>query len=218
MINLRTVAAFVLAAATLGAAPVTVLNPSFETDGGTGYPANWNGTCGSCGYFTITATEFPGGFAAGSHTLYVNQTVGLHQVLSTPLTANTAYTLTVAVGDRFDTDFAGSRIQLRAGATFGSSVLVQELVDGVTPANGSFSLANLTYTSPASGGPIGQNLIIWLGGSTLGVTQTHFDAVSLDATPTPEPATGFAMLGGIALLAAFRRRIANGVGARLPRL
>jgi len=48
----------------------------------------------------------------------------------------------------------------------------------------------------------------WVGtcGSCGSFTQVHFDTVSLDATPTPEPGTALAMLGGIAFIAIMRRR------------
>jgi PEP-CTERM motif len=189
---------------TMLASAVTVLNPSFEIDGSGQYPAGWNATCGSCGTFNaLVPTDFTVGIPDGTKTLYVNSTVGVHQVLSAMILPDTLYTLDVMVGHRNDTNaiFAGSDIQLRASATatFAGSTILSQLLNSVTPAEGFFLPTQLTWLSPSSGTLIGQSLIIHLAGSIFGggpvaQTQTHFDQVSLDATATPEPGT-FALLG-----------------------
>lgn len=197
-----------LLAANALAAPITVSNPSFETDGTGAYPADWNGSCGSCGTFIPIPSHFNTAIPDGTRTLYANQTVGLNQILTTTLAADTVYTLTVFVGHRNDDSatFAGSNIQLRAGATFGGSVLLAQGIDLVTPLEGEWLQATLPYVSPTVSPLIGQNLIIFLGGSTLGTTQVHFDQVALDGSPTPEPAVFFSVGLGLIAVSLLRRR------------
>jgi len=98
-----------LAAAGIGlhAAPLNILNPSIE-DGGGQFGTAWQGTCGSCGVFVDCGFDFTSGPPDGTRTLYVNSTVGAHQVLSDLVAPNTTYTINVMIGDRLNVPFAAA--------------------------------------------------------------------------------------------------------------
>lgn len=194
-----------LAAAAIGvhAAPLNILNPSFEL--GTGqFGSNWQGTCGSCGVFVDSGFDFTPGPPDGTRTLYVNQTVGVHQVLSDVALPNMVYTIDVMVGDRLFVPFAGSKMRLYAGPNLGAATLLAEVVNTTSPGDGLFAARSLTFTTPGAAGYLGQNLIVWLGGAITGTVQTHYDLVSGDATPTPEPAAWVMVAGVLGVIAARR--------------
>jgi len=197
-----------LAAASIGlhAAPLNILNPSFELGGGQ-FGTAWQGTCGSCGTYVDSGFDFTLGPPDGTRTLYVNSTVGVHQVLSDLVQPDMAYTINVMVGDRLFVPFAGSTMRLYAGPNLGSATLLAQVTNLTSPGDGLFDARSLSFTTPSSAPYLGQNLIVWLGGAINGSLQTHYDLVSGDATPTPEPGA-WALVAGAGLYLA-RRRVRN---------
>jgi len=134
----------------------------------------------------------------------------LTQDLGTALLANETYTFTVWVSSRvglaFDPD-----IVLEAGST---PLITWTAAGTQGPAPNDDHTNNLynwvewtgTYTSPASGAPVGQDLEIVLGSTA---AQTDFDEVSLtDSSAVPEPAM-FMLVGAGLLGLVTRRRFAK---------
>lgn len=134
---------------------------------------------------------------------------GYEQTLSTILTANTHYSLSVSVGNItsgfaqdgtfFDlSEFPGYRIDLLAGG----QVIAQDL-NSLSIAEGEFSTSTVEFTTGAFHALLGQNLGIRLVNLNIipnGFTQAtspdlevDFDNVQLNATSIPEPATSLAM-------------------------
>lgn len=149
---------------------------------------------------------------------------GLQQTLSATLQANTTYTLSALVGNitsGYSLDgsffnlegFPGYRIDLMAGET----VLVSDnnsLAGSI--AEGTFENSSISYTSTDSDLELGEFLRIRL--VNLNVTdssfmsadlEVDFDAITLDASPVPEPTTSATLLGLSALIATFLRRKAR---------
>ena len=199
---------FVLLAAVgigLQAAPLNILNPSFEL--GTGqFGTAWQGTCGSCGTYIDSGFDFTPGPPDGTRTLYVNSTVGVHQVLSDVALPNMVYTIDVMVGDRLFVPFGGSTMRLYAGSTLGTATLLAQVVDLTSPGDGLFAAHSLSFTTPGSAAYLGQNLIVWLGGAINGSVQTHYDMVVGDATPTPEPGAWVMVVGAGVFIAGRRAK------------
>jgi hypothetical protein len=108
-----------LAAAGIGlqAVPMNILNPSFELGSGQ-FGTAWQGTCGSCGVYVDSGFDFTSGPPDGTRTMYVNSTVGVHQVLSDVVMPNMVYTIEVMIGDRLFVPFGGSDIRLYSSASF----------------------------------------------------------------------------------------------------
>jgi hypothetical protein len=115
----------------------------------------------------ITATD-------GVQTAYLNSG-NISQTLPALLTANTAYTLQVDVGDRADISFPGYRVRLLAGAT----LLAEEF--SLTPVSG-FLTSTVNFTALPGNPALGQPLTIQLVSNGV---QVNFDNVRLDATPAP---------------------------------
>jgi hypothetical protein len=183
------------------AALVNVVNHSFEDQvladgvnvvGITGWV---NSSGGAFNPSTASFTSVPDGV----NTAWLNGG-NAAQTLSTVLTANTAYTLMVEVGDRNDWNtFPGYSVALLAGGT----VLASE--SSLTPNNG-WLTSTVNYTALASNAHLGQALTIQL---TSGGTQVNFDNVRLDVSPVPEPEIYALMLAGLGLVGfAARRRAA----------
>ena len=139
-------------------------------------------------------------------------TGGLRQVLATDLAPNTAYTLTVKVGNPIMVDysfntFPGYRVQLLADGT-----ILAEDVNTQAVATDNWVTSSVVYSSGASVTP-GQKLEIRLanmGISPGGSGQDHYvlyDNVQLNMAAVPEPGT-IALLaaGAVAMLALWRRR------------
>lgn len=187
----------------LHAAPLNILNASFELGSGQ-FGSDWQGTCGSCGVYIDSGFDFTPGPPDGVRTLYVNQTVGVHQVLSDVALPNMVYTIDVMVGDRLFVPFAGSEMRLYAGPTLGSATLLAQVVNMASPGDGLFAARSLVFATPGAAGYLGQNLIVWLGGAVNGSVQTHYDMVVGDATPTPEPGAWVMVVGAVAVLGSKR--------------
>lgn len=137
---------------TAGAVPgasVAVAGSSFEApavaDGAEGATATgWAlSGAGAGGVFNPAAASVPQP-SDGAQAGWSNGQRQFAQALGETLAADTTYSVSVDVGDRSDTPFAGYRIGLYAAGT-----LLAESADGFTP-DGAYQTANLSYTSPSS--------------------------------------------------------------------
>jgi hypothetical protein len=194
------------------AASISVVNPSFEADPQScagcftlNLATGWSAT-GQSSTFQPSAGSFasvPNGInvgAAGS----ANGSGDFFQTLSAVLQANTAYALTVEVGQRLDFPFGGYVVELLAG----SVVLASD--SSLSPARGAFLLSTVVYNSGSSPAQLGQALAIHLTGK--GPGQADFDSVALDAVTgagVPEPASPMLVFAAISLLAYRFRRVAH---------
>jgi hypothetical protein len=201
-----------LAALPLGATPITIVNPSFESDvvGSGGYllytAAGWTASSGAYySTFDPAASQLASGPQDGVNVLAIEMG-NLSQTLSTVLTANTLYTLQVGVGSRSDGFFIESyQFDLEAanGAVLAS-------VTSPTPANGTFTTATLTFAALSGNPNLGQDLLIRLiNTDPSGNSQVQFDNVRLDGTPsgtssTPEPSSLLLAAVGLAGFVGYR--------------
>ncbi|MGH8528308.1 MAG: sialate O-acetylesterase [Nevskiales bacterium] len=215
----RFATAFLGPAGTCGNGVIPITNPSFETpalaDGvlaeGPGLIGGWNfsGTANTfVGIFNPPAGSYPtaGGNgtptgAAGANAAFLfnnggpTESVSATQTLTTTLTANTDYALTVGIGRFLPNQpfafslYGGYRIELLAGST-----VIASDSDTAQPAEGAFSDATVAVAagqiSPAL---IGQPLAVRLAiSSTEAQRSTHFDNIRLacdDVTDTAPPST-----------------------------
>jgi hypothetical protein len=156
-----------------------------------GYP-NWSFT-----WEDGNNMGFAQSFGAGANN------AGLSQILPYILTADTTYTLGSLVGRRqFTPGVWNYSIELWAGGVQLGSAANLVLA---TDAAGSDSLIVNIGSAHAQ---LGQALEIRLMTNGFG-TEAFFDRVTLDASPTPEPAT-WAMMGtglGLAFIGARRRKV-----------
>jgi len=176
------VAMTLLPAVSAQAAPITVVDASFEVGGaaqgdGQAIVSPWSAP-GDWGY--VDGSNQPGGLSAtdGNWYVYSNGNDSIYQTLAATLQPNTTYSLSVDVGARNDQGMPGYSISLSAGGNSLTSVS-----GGDSSFGPGWITAVATYTTPASVTP-GQALQISLGG--YGV-QTEFDNVRLDATATSTP-------------------------------
>jgi len=212
VVSIVAVALFALAASA-GAATIPIVNAGFEQRqlvedaydyvlDGEGW--GWSGFDDELGIWNPT-TEFwatPNGAPEGNMVGYVYTDTpaqgGLAQILSTPLTANTRYTLTVEVGNSdWYVGYPGYLVELAAGGTQGPAVDIYpgEVTGGTTlvadnnltpPGEDTFTTVSLSYTAPPIGDPLlGQPLQIRLfrldGAEGL---EVEFDNVRLEAIST----------------------------------
>jgi hypothetical protein len=113
------------------------------------------------------------------------------------LTANTTYTLIVAIGHRLNDVWGGYDIQLLAGST-----IIGEQKDTFIPADGGPLVdRTIVVNSNSFSGLFGQPLTILLSG-TIGNSTTEFDNVRISALTVPEPCSAWLLLLGTPLLAA----------------
>lgn len=239
--------AALLLATTGHAQLLTVANPGFEADfaaPGTFpifNPTGWtvidnnhilDGNLDAVGVLNPTNTTFfPGGAPEGSNValIYLSGDIGggsvsLSQTLTSTLQANTAYTLSVDVGNIasgfgappfnqfFDLDgFPGYSVQLLAGG----EVLAEDhnTLSG-SIAEGTFATSTVTFNTGADHARLGQALEIRLTNLNIRDTlenpgiEVDFDNVRLQAAVVPGPdALTVAMLGfsGIGMLTRRRR-------------
>jgi hypothetical protein len=186
-----TILAGLLAAATAHAGFLTIGDPSFEGvslspngfTAGTYAPNSWNSSA-NAGIFRPTTASYPGGVPDGVNVGYAAGGSDIDQVLTSNLTANTTYTLSINVGSRLDPPHNGSySIELLAGG-----VVLSGITSLPAPADGTFVFATDTYTAGPGDPHLGQALEIQLISGLTG--QTSFDNVKLDAEPAvPEPSS-----------------------------
>ncbi|OYY95515.1 MAG: hypothetical protein B7Y41_03160 [Hydrogenophilales bacterium 28-61-23] len=184
------------------AAPVSITNHSFEStvlaDGinGVGIVGWINSTGGAFNPRIGPTGHFTNPIPDGNNTAWLNGGGATQTLISTLLTANTAYTLMVEVGDRRDNVFPGYQVALLAGNT----VLASE--SSLQPNDG-FLTSTVNYTALAGNPLLGTALTIRL---TANGTQVNFDNVRLDVSPVPEPETYALMLAGLGLVGFAARR------------
>ena len=178
------------------AAPVPVVNPSFETNQlfNGNSTTNWNarGNSGQSiqsitnGWFTPTGAGTLPPPADGTNFFVINingnpgwgyQTVGLLQ-------SNTTYTLTIAIGESLLADTGAGRIALINGTSPFQTVLAQTPIDASPITPGTFEDTNVVFST---GYQVSGDLTILMEGDT--GTLLIFDNVRLDATPLPQSAT-----------------------------
>jgi hapalindole H/12-epi-hapalindole U/12-epi-fischerindole U synthase len=181
-----------IAAVPVAAQPIAIPNPGFETDllgdGGLAFsPSGWF-RFGNAGVMNPAAAAYPGGAAPeGQNVAFSNNAAsGLSQVLAATLAPSTTYTLSYLVGNPMGQPFPGYLVELLVGST-----VVGFDAGLVSPVDGQFLPASLSYTSAAADPLLGQPLGIRMKSAS--GEQVSFDAFSLVARSTvaavPEPAT-----------------------------
>ncbi len=147
---------------------------------------------------------------------------GLEQTLSASLTTNTRYVLDFVVGniaeDRTDVrhddftfaGFPGYRVELLAG---GQTIASDN--NTLLPAEGGFLAGQITLSIGATHALAGQNIGIRLVNLNAAPgLEVNFDAIQLDATAIPEPASMAVVLGALGLAATLLRRRPKGPSSR----
>ncbi|MBM4024592.1 MAG: hypothetical protein FJ280_04195 [Planctomycetes bacterium] len=225
----------VLFAGSLSATPVAIENAGFETpvllDGyytvDPSAPHNWPAPPAVyvhppipgwtlplgqiAGVFNPTGSHFPSEAPAGQNVAYINLTGYFSQTLAATLAPSTVYTLTVSVGNRWDSpggralDIGTYGIELLAGGT-----VLAEDDNSLSPADGEWLTSTISFVSLPGNPLLGQPLEIrfsQVGSVSPAVYhQVNFDDVRLDASPIPAP--GAVLLGtlGVGLVGWLRRR------------
>jgi len=190
-----------LAATSANATSVQIVNPSFESQvlangawtSGAGQMSGWIQSTG--GVINPTTDQFSNGVPHGNNSAWLNSGSAT-QTLSALLTAGSAYTLQVEVGDRKDSNFPGYRVALWAG----DNLLASE--SSLVPNDG--FLTSIVHYTALTGNPLlGQALKIELHSNGI---QVNFDNVRLDVSPVPEPASQALLLVGLFGIGAVVRR------------
>jgi hypothetical protein len=220
--------AILLSAITANATPITITNASFESPSSPastsknpnilpGWVFNVQGGS-EYGTMTVHSSSFSSvGASTGNNYAYINNdypnvtdTLTSAASLGT-ITADTDYTLTVAIGNRTGTGLYNDPGNVSFSLLANGVAFATQTVSNGTVPNGTFDDFTLTYTTPDSGSVIGENLTIQL--ATLpeqsNAFQAAFDNVTLDETTiaaAPEPATVILLLGGLALIGFARLR------------
>ena len=204
--------------------PINVPNASFETYSSPGWTSN-NTTIANGWVFNVSGGSQFGvdpissnfgseGAASGSNYAFINNdspgvtdTITSASSLGT-ITADTTYTLTVAIGNISASD-NGTYSQpgpVALSLLANGQVFATTTIPNGSVANGTFQNFSLTYTTPDTGSIIGDNLAIQLatepehGTAYVGA----FDNVTLDETTieaAPEPGISMLLvLGGVSFL------------------
>jgi hypothetical protein len=222
-----------LSAVLAQATPITIPNASFESPASPaqsstntslipGWTFNVNGDGSYFGTLAISSNFNSPGASSGSDAAFINNdypnvtdTITSAASLTT-IAPLTQYTLSVAVGNVKGSDSslynAPGNISLSLLAN-GKAIATEQVSNGTVP-NGTFEDFSLTYTSPASGTVIGENLTLQLAalpesGSAYKPVfdNVALDALTLDPPAVPEPATfPMVILGLLALGRVLHRR------------
>ena len=228
--SIKTFAALIMLGSSTGllqATPVAIPDASFESPASpTESPTNttlipgWTfNTKGDGSYFgtlAISSNFNTPGSSSGNDAAFINNdwpnatdTITSAAPLTT-ISPLTQYTLTVAIGNVKGSD--SSLYNAPGNVSFsllanGSAIATEQVPNGSVP-NGTFEDFSLTYTSPASGTIIGQNLTLQLAALPESGTaykpvfdNVTLDALALDPPAVPEPATFSLTLFGFAALA-----------------
>jgi hypothetical protein len=190
-----------------GAAPITVVNPSFEIDSPGLYltgPTGWSGSAsgvtanGGVGNYMLSTTA--GTQYLEGNTNYAPFTWSVSQTTGYTASLGDTFTLTVGLGElsgqtQTSSNFAG-RVALLIDGTI---VAENTAADSDTPVPGGFADATITYTATSNdaGGPVGIELLL-----NTPLSGADFDNVRLNVDPaaTPEPSTWAMMLAGLVSL------------------
>jgi hypothetical protein len=192
-----------LSFAVLATAPLAyagIINPSFESPGGAGFPqaSNWTGEALTALHASFGPGTFPGGGDRFAFSQPKNPPAT--QSLSDTFAASTTYTFqayAVDNADKNDMRFTigyddGGFVELE-GVTYDlESIDTWTLMDGVS------------YTTGSTGAELGKNIIVRVGTVDTGAgpgAAAWFDAVSLTTVQVPEPTSIllFALATGIGL-------------------
>jgi hypothetical protein len=203
----------VLCVATPARADITVLNPSFENgvtlplSSGCGMNCSYNfgpisdwKMTGTGGLFQPNSTYYSVPVPDGSIVAWSSSGT-IYQILTTSLTPNTTYVLSVDVGHRKDEPL-GTKYSI---ALYAGSTLLAKLPPSTSTFDiliGTFADETLTYTSGATVAPGDLRIVLSSDGN-----QANFDDVKLTASNVPEPSSLSLLAGGLGLLIfVFRRR------------
>lgn len=196
----------------VGAAPVSIVNASFETpalsDNGFVNGINgWiGGGTGAAGIFNPLAGQVATP-SDGVQVAFLNggNPTSATQMLSTVLVAGEAYVLQADFAYRANNDPASFSLALLAGASEVAS-FTGTFADGFN--SSSFTTATVNFTGPLSGPLIGAVLGVRISVAGQSSSQILVDNVRLDATPNPVPipASGLLLAPALGSLAHRRRR------------
>jgi hypothetical protein len=222
-------------AGVVGATPVTIANPSFETDSiqaGSDYttfltnnanggaPSGWTGFNDSGGNFVVNGnSQTPrfSTFADGSQAneLLVAPNAGgnvIYQFLSSNFAPNTTYTLSgaegfdaTAVGQQTD---AGGKLELYGSNDGYAAPLVTITFPGGSSPVGSFRSGSDFFTTPATGGATGGTILVRIEGFSSPTTYSFsgWDNIRLDAVAVPEPVSASLLAAGAGVMLLSRGR------------
>jgi hypothetical protein len=170
------------------------------------------------GIGTISSNFSSPGTSTGSNYAFINNDYpNVSDSITTSaslgeITADTTYTLTVAVGNPNGTGLYEETGNFGIGLTANGSVFALDPIAGGSIANGTFQDFSYSFTTPVDASYAGQDLGILLASApeTDNAFQPSFDNVRLDATDlsaAPEPkAWALFMLGAGALYWLLRRK------------
>lgn len=205
-------ACFVAGAGLASAAPINIVNHSFEDPALGPGSFTYSAQGGVPGW---TFNTRPGGSQdigvwytgavnkVGNQIGFVYSGYSIAQALSHVVLPETTYTLDYLAGYTAGQSlivelFAGGTVA--SGAVTGGTLLATKTTTG--PGSAVLDAYQLTFTTGATGAGIGETLSIRV--STTGSSYAGFDHFLLDATPVPEPAT--LSLVGLAAAALARRK------------
>jgi hypothetical protein len=227
----RTAMTVVLMASAVAAnaTPITVPNASFESPSSptgnstnpnilNGWVFNVNNDGSVFGTYAISSNFTSPGASSGNDYAFINNDYpGVTDTITSAASLGkiaplTTYTLTVAIGNKNGNGLYDNPGNVSFSLLANGTAFTTDTVTNGTVPNGTFEDFTLTYTTPASGSIIGDNLEIQLAALPEQGTayQPGFDTITLDATSVPvvpEPKT-WALLaaGGLALFWLMRRK------------
>jgi hypothetical protein len=227
-----TAMAMMLSTLAASATPINVPNASFESPTSPSETAT-NPNLISGWVFSVKGGSYYGtesisnhfssrGSSVGSNAAFINNdaldvtdTITSVSSLGT-ITPLTTYTLTLAIGNHNGTGLYDNPGNVSFSLLANGVAFVTQTVTNGTVPESTFEDFTLTYTTPASGSIIGENLTIQMAAlpQTGTAFQPAFDNVTLDATSVavvPEPPTAALLIsGGFALFWLMRLRRVGG--------